>query len=81
LEVGGSWFEASEGKVSTRPYLKNKQKANGIGSMEQVVESLPSKCETPSLIVNSEKKYFGNDPIDICLVKQKPKLLSYYFLF
>jgi hypothetical protein len=25
-ETGGSWFEASLGKVSTRPYLENKLK-------------------------------------------------------
>jgi hypothetical protein len=30
-EVGGSWFKASPGKVSVRPYLKNKLKSERTG--------------------------------------------------
>jgi hypothetical protein len=36
VEVGGSQFKANQGKVSWRPYLKNKLKAKELGA--QVVE-------------------------------------------
>jgi hypothetical protein len=41
-EVGGSQFKDSLGKVSVRPYLKEKLKAKGLGDMSQVVECLAS---------------------------------------
>jgi ribosomal protein L11 len=44
---GGRKILASLGKVSMRPYLKNKLKAKGL-SMAQVVELLPSKCKALS---------------------------------
>jgi hypothetical protein len=46
-EVKVSQFKANPGKVSIRPYLKNKLKTKGI---VQVVEHLPIKCETLSSI-------------------------------
>jgi hypothetical protein len=35
-KVEGSKFKANLGKITTRPYLKNK--ANGLGTMVQVVK-------------------------------------------
>jgi hypothetical protein len=54
VETGGLLFEGSRGIFSMRPYLKNKLKVKGTGSMAQVVECLPSKCKVQSPEINHQ---------------------------
>jgi hypothetical protein len=50
-EKGGSRFEASQGKVSARPFLKNKLKLKGLGAWLK-----PSKHEILSLNSSTTKQ-------------------------
>jgi hypothetical protein len=55
VEVKGPWFETSRGKVS-ETLSENQTKQKGLGTMAQVVECLPSKCETLNLIPSATEK-------------------------
>jgi hypothetical protein len=47
-KVKASWLEAIWGKVSGKPYRKNKLKTKMTGDVGQVVEHFSSKLEVPS---------------------------------
>jgi hypothetical protein len=59
VEVGLSWFEASLGRVSLRPYLENKVKAKRASGMAQVTECLPVLGKTKSETVLRESVLVG----------------------
>jgi hypothetical protein len=49
------WFEVIPGKISMRPYLKNKLESKGLGARE-VAECSPSRCKAPHSIPTSTTK-------------------------
>jgi hypothetical protein len=75
VEIGGSWSEASQGKVSARPYLTlNNLKAKGLGGMAQVIEHLPSKLKALS-----SAYFFKKEDIHHCTVDYLSHSIGCFF--
>jgi hypothetical protein len=47
VKTGGSWFVAHLGKVSIRPYLKNRLKAKGLGGHDSSGRVLALQVQGP----------------------------------